>query len=88
MVSPFREPIEAASNAYPQLDAMTLSTLNERLIGVVSLLHREGLTDAQLRELTISIGIQTKSIETLHKFALSNADEPAFTVRLYSGDLP
>jgi hypothetical protein len=55
------------------------------LIDVVSLLHPEGLSKAQLSEISANIAIQTANIERLHRFVVRNADEPAFSIQLYSG---
>jgi hypothetical protein len=59
--------------------------VNQKLIDVVSLLHSEGLSEAQLNEISANITIQTANTEKLHRFVLRNADEPAFSIQLYSG---
>ena len=73
---------EPGRNPYPELDPEWTSSLNAKLIDIVSLLHGGTLSDAQMREVTACIGVQTANVQTLHRFPLSNADEPAFTVRM------
>jgi hypothetical protein len=86
MPSPISGPPSAApTSSYPQLDEATLSAINQKLLDVVSLLHAEGLSAGQLREISANIAIQTANTEKLHSFVLSNADEPAFFLQLYSG---
>ncbi|MFC7399066.1 hypothetical protein ACFQU1_17820 [Chelatococcus sp. GCM10030263] len=70
----------SARHTYPQMDPATLAALNAKLIEIVSLLHRQGLSAEQLTELTSAVAIQTANAERLHRFPLRNADEPAFTV--------
>ncbi|SEF09210.1 hypothetical protein SAMN05444161_8238 [Rhizobiales bacterium GAS191] len=87
MASQLREPPQESSapGTYPQLDPAAIRAINKKLIEIVSLLHQGGISDAQLRELTACVRAQTANIETLHRFSLSNADEPAFIFR-DSGD--
>jgi hypothetical protein len=79
-----REPSRMASqrNPYPQLGASAVAALNRQLVEIVSLLHGGNLTEAQMREVTASVAVQTANVEKLHQFSLSNADEPAFAAVL------
>lgn len=73
-------PKASVGTLYPELDPATVSSLNAKLVDIVLLLHGGALSDAQLRELTASIRVQIANTQTLHQFALSNADEPAFAL--------
>jgi hypothetical protein len=73
---------QCAQGGYPQPDKVTALAIKEKLIEVVSLLHRGAVSEAQLRELAAGIDAQARNAETLHKFTLTNADEPAFVFRI------
>lgn len=64
--------------SYPLLTPSQVAGINDKLVEVVKLGQAGRLTGAQLAELEACIAIQTGHAETLHRFALTNADEPAF----------
>jgi hypothetical protein len=68
---------EAGARGYPPLDPAQTSTLNAKLLEVVMLRH-PGLTPQQRADLVTAIEQQTRHLEALHRFPLTNADEPAF----------
>jgi len=69
-------PVQA--DAYPELDAAQIASTNQHLVAISALRHPGKLTAAQLADLTAAMELQTRHLETLHRFPLSNADEPAF----------
>lgn len=73
--------------AYPQLSAESTSAVAERLAEVVSRYHGDTLADDQLLELRSRLGIQLAAAERLHRFPLSNDQEPIFVVRADEGGL-
>jgi hypothetical protein len=75
----------APRSHYPVINDSDRSLILEKLAQVVSLLHPEGLSENQLREIAGSLAIQTANTERLHRFALTNAMEPAYFIQLYSG---
>jgi hypothetical protein len=86
MSSPVSDSSSAGSRVpYPQIDDAAQAEINQKLIEIISLLHPEGLSEAQLREVSANIAIQTATTEKLHRFFLGNADEPAFFIQLHSG---
>lgn len=70
----------ARESSYPSLDEATRAALNRQLANIVSLLHAGHLTEGQEREFVQTLEAQTVAIERLHRFPLSNADEPAFVL--------
>jgi hypothetical protein len=68
---------ETAEPLYPALDAAETAEMNATLVAVIALRH-PGLTPAQVADLTDAIAQQTRHLEALHRFPLTNADEPAF----------
>jgi hypothetical protein len=62
---------------YPALDPAQTSALNAALVEVVILRHPT-LTPQQRTDLAAAMEQQTRHLETLHRFPLANADEPAF----------
>ena len=72
----------AGASGYPLLDNATRAALNEQLARIVSLLHAGHLTEDQTREFVQTLEAQSAAIEQLHRFPLSNADEPAFVMSL------
>jgi hypothetical protein len=76
---------QKTSDPYPEVDEATRSRIAEKLADIVALLHPEGLSEGQLREVAASLAIQTGNTERLHRFVLSNAMEPAFSIQLYAG---
>jgi methionyl-tRNA formyltransferase len=84
MTSQVGDPLSPSSQKanYPQLSASALEALNEKLVEIVALLQREELTDEQSRELAASIKTQTANTEKLHRFPLTNANEPAFALTI------
>jgi hypothetical protein len=73
-----KAPHQAPQRAYPPLDAAQTAAMNEELVATVALRHPGKLTTAQLADLAAAIEQQTRHLETLHRFPLQNADEPAF----------
>ena len=71
-------PGRTPQRAYPLLDPAQTAAINAKLVKVAALRHPGGLTSAQLTDLTAAMEQQTRHIETLHRFPLTNADEPAF----------
>jgi hypothetical protein len=63
---------------YPPLDPVQTAAINAKLVAIAVLRHPGELTTAQLADLTAAIQQQTRHLETLHRFPLTNADEPAF----------
>ena len=63
---------------YPQLDSAQTAAINGKLVEVAALRHSGKLTPAQLADLASAIEQQTRHLESLHRFPLTNADEPAF----------
>lgn len=70
----------ARESSYPPLDEATRAAFNRQLANIVSLLHAGRLTEGQERELVRTLEAQSIAIERLHRFPLSNADEPAFVL--------
>ena len=70
----------ARESGYPPLDEASRAALNRQLAQIVSLLHAGHLTEGQERELVQTLEAQSVAIERLHRFPLSNADEPAFVL--------
>jgi hypothetical protein len=68
---------KAGSRGYPPLDPAQTTKLNATLVEVVMLRH-PGLTPQQRADLAAAMEQQTRHLETLHRFPLANADEPAF----------
>ena len=68
----------ATPRPYPSLDPDQIASINAKLVEVVSLGHAGQLTAAQLAELKAYMEVQARNAETLHRFVLTNADEPAF----------
>jgi len=66
------------SSAYPVLDAATVARIAEHLVDVITLMHAEGLDEAQQQEVVRSVEGQLAAAERLHRFPLTNAAEPAF----------
>lgn len=67
-------------SSYPSLDEAARAALNQQLANIVSLLHAGHLTEAQRREFVQTLEPQSVALERLHRFPLSNADEPAFVL--------
>ena len=63
---------------YQLLSSEQAASINAKLVEIVGLRHAGRLTEAQLAELTACMDRQTRDAESLHRFALTNADEPAF----------
>jgi hypothetical protein len=80
-----KTPPSAPRREYPVVNDSDRSLILEKLAQVVSLLHPEGLSENQLREIAGGLAIQAANTEKLHRFALTNAMEPAYFIRLYSG---
>jgi hypothetical protein len=72
------EPHWVPPQAYPSLDSAQLAAINAQLVAIAGLRHPGTLTTAQLADLTAAMEQQTRHLETLHRFPLRNADEPAF----------
>ena len=68
----------ATPRTYPALDPEQTAAINAKLVEIAVIRHPGQLTTAQLTDLTAAIQQQTHHHETLHRFPLSNADEPAF----------
>ncbi len=66
------------SPAYPPLEQDQTAAINAKLAEIAALRHQGKLTTAQLADLTAAVEQQTRHLETLHRFPLSTADEPAF----------
>jgi hypothetical protein len=79
------EPHRVPPRAYPSLDPAQLAAINAKLVAIAALRHPVKLTTAQLADLTAAMEQQTRHLETLHRFPLRNADEPAF-IRSPLGD--
>jgi len=75
-----REAIRAAPapQAYPSLDPDSATAINAHLLQVVMIRYGGKLSDRQIAQVKACLEIQTAHAETLHRFALVNADEPAF----------
>jgi hypothetical protein len=67
-----------SSHAYPPLDPQQTADINAKLAQIAALRHRGKLTTAHLADLAAAVEQQTRHLETLHRFPLTNADEPAF----------
>ena len=70
---------------YPEVSEAKQRLIVEKLADIVSLLHSEGLSEEQLREVAANLAVQAANTEKLHRFVLSNAMEPAFVLQHYSG---
>jgi hypothetical protein len=70
---------------YPAIDEATAEAIQRQLIAAVSLAHGGKLTELQLNEFKASLQTQSRALETLHRFKLTNSDEPAFTVTAVQG---
>jgi Spy/CpxP family protein refolding chaperone len=68
---------KAAARRYPALAPAQTTTLNAKLVEVVMLRHPD-LTAQQRADLAAAMEQQTRHLEALHRFPLTNADEPAF----------
>lgn len=73
------------THQYPAVSDSDRALILEKLMQVVSILHPEGLSESQMREIGTSLALQAANTEKLHRFALTNAMEPAFSVQLYPG---
>ena len=69
---------QAQPHTYPPLDAAQMTNINAKLVTIAALRCPGELTTSQLANLTSAIEQQTRHLETLHRFPLGNADEPAF----------
>jgi hypothetical protein len=72
------DPRQAPPRAYPPLDPAQIAAINAKLVAIAALRHPGDLTADQLADLTAAVEQQTRHLETLHRFPLNNADEPAF----------
>ena len=70
--------MQSAAAPYPLLSPEQAAAIDERLVEIVSLRHGGRLSDAQLSELRTCMRVQTQNAEALHRFVLTNADEPVF----------
>ena len=61
---------------YPLLNPDQAARLNAKLGEIVAIRHAGRLTDAQVSELAVALERQTSDAEALHRFPLTNADEP------------
>ena len=87
MPSVFNEfPSQNTLAPYPEVDEPTRSLIAGKLADIISLLHPEGLSEAQLREISTNLAIQLANTEKLHRFVLNNSMEPAFSMKLYSDE--
>lgn len=75
----------AAAQQPPQSTANPFAPQAEALTEVVRRRYGQYLNDEQLEAVKRSIERALRGGDTLHKFALTNGDEPAFT---FSADLP
>lgn len=69
-----------SADGYPALNPAALAAMADRYVTIVSLSHPEGLTEAQLAEVILSVAAQLKATEALRQFTLGNSDEPAFVM--------
>jgi hypothetical protein len=73
------------TNQYPTVSDSDRALILEKLAQVISILHPEGLSENQLREIATGLALQAANTEKLHRFVLTNAMEPAFSMQLYPG---
>ena len=75
----------AAGSSYPRLSAGSSSAVARRLVEIVALYHSETLSADQLDAVRVCVGAQLAAAERLHRFALTNDQEPIFTVPAHGG---
>ena len=73
---------------YPALDPDEVARLSERLLELVSARFGGALSPGQLDEVRGCVEAQIAATEKLHRFPLTNADEPAFVLDLQAGEVP
>lgn len=81
-------PVDCAlpAGGYPLLDPETIAVVTKVLVDLVKVRHGGRLSQTQLSELEGCVARQIVTAERLHGFALTNADEPAFTVSFGEGE--
>ncbi len=70
--------MQSSAVPYPVLSPEQAAAIDEKLVEIVSLRHGHRLSDVQLSELRTCMTMQTHNAEALHRFVLTNADEPVF----------
>ncbi|GGH29552.1 hypothetical protein GCM10007036_39550 [Alsobacter metallidurans] len=78
---------KATQSRYPAPDDATLETLRRQQEAVLKTLFGEALNQRQIAEMQLSLSVQAANCEILHRFALNNADEPAFMFGATAGQL-
>ena len=75
----------ASDSPYPTLQGGTRDAVVARLVEIVALRHPEGLAQDHLDQVAVEVEAQLRATERLHRFNLTNADEPGFTMTGDSG---
>jgi hypothetical protein len=75
----------ATGSSYPRLSAGSSAAVARRLLEIVSLYHGESLSADQLDAVRTCVGAQLAATERLHRFPLTNDQEPIFTVTADGG---
>jgi hypothetical protein len=71
---------------YGAMDAEALARVADALIDAVSINHGGRLSPAQLDDVRAGILNHLTTAERLHRYRLTNADEPAFGFSVYNGE--
>jgi hypothetical protein len=79
---PDPKPPTSRQLSYPRLGEAVAEAVRQKLLDIVSLLHDGQLTEDQLEEVKAGLSLQNANTEVLHRFPLSNADEPAFALAM------
>jgi hypothetical protein len=83
---PSRADAAADTLPYGAMDAEALARVADALIDAVNINHGERLSQAQLDEVRAGILNHLTTAERLHRYPLTNADEPAFGFAAYNGE--
>jgi hypothetical protein len=83
---PSRADAAADTRPYGAVDAAALARVADALIDAVSINHGGRLSQAQLDEVRAGILNHLATAERLHRYRLTNADEPAFGFAAYNGE--
>jgi hypothetical protein len=75
----------ATGSSYPRLSAGSSAAVARRLLEIVSLYHGETLSADQLDAVRACVGAQLAATERLHRFPLTDDQEPIFTVPAHGG---
>lgn len=78
---------KAPRSGYPAPDDATLKALCRKQEDVLKTLFGDALTELQIAEMKLSLSVQIANCDALHRFALNNADEPAFMFGATAGQL-